>query len=514
MNRLDFFRNATLRICGSLEIEKALWDSFTYIYNYIPAEKVFLVHYEPEFGGVRFIAEAQLEGGRPLDAQIPLPGEARSIIESDILPPVFIDKDPHRDPLKRHCMHVLGGTDSSFINMRMGLDGRRLGVLVFRAEKGSSFSEDHIELLMLLREPFSIALSNCTMYRKLQKVKDLLADDNQYLWDELRGNKGGDIIGKDYGLKGVMEMVRQVAPLNSPVLLRGETGVGKEIIATAIHNMSPRREGPLIKVNCGAIPETLMDSELFGHEKGAFTGALKTKRGRFERAHGGTIFLDEIGELSPEAQVRMLRVLQEKEVERIGSERPFKVDIRVITATHRDLESMVDDGRFREDLYFRLKVFPIVIPPLRDRMCDIPSLVQHFIERKSWEMGLSGFPVLAPGAMDQLMSYQWPGNIRELENAIERAIILRKGASLEFPELRGGDGFDERGVEEPSQGQPATIDSVLSRHIAGVLEMTAGVIEGEKGAAKILGVHPSTLRHRMRKLGLPFGRNWRRGQGK
>ncbi|MCP4692228.1 MAG: sigma-54-dependent Fis family transcriptional regulator, partial [Desulfobacterales bacterium] len=194
------------------------------------------------------------------------------------------------------------------------------------------------------------------------------------------------------GLKGVMELVRQVAPLKSPVLLTGETGTGKEVIAGGIHNASRRGDAPFIKVNCGAIPSALMDSELFGHEKGAFTGAISRKRGRFERSHGGTIFLDEIGELPLEAQVRLLRVLQEKEIERVGGSGPIKVDIRVIAATHRDLEAMVQKGEFREDLYFRLKVFPISIPPLRDRMDDIPTLAQYFMQKKSHEMGLGGIP--------------------------------------------------------------------------------------------------------------------------
>ncbi len=220
----------------------------------------------------------------------------------------------------------------------------------------------------------------------------MLADDNRYLHRELFRLAGDEIVGADFGLKGAMEMVRQVASLNSPVLLLGETGVGKDVIANAIHYSSPRKDGPFVKVNCGAIPETLLDSELFGHEKGAFTGALSQRRGRFERANKGTIFLDEIGELPSQAQVRMLRVLQYKEIERVGGTNPISVDIRLIAATNRDLEEMVRAKQFREDLWFRLNVFPIRIPPLRERREDIPALVRHFIERKSRELRLSALP--------------------------------------------------------------------------------------------------------------------------
>ena len=243
--------------------------------------------------------------------------------------------------------------------------------------------------MSLLNEPFAIAFSNTLKHQEVLRLKDLLADDNRYLHRELLHLSGEEIVGADFGLKRVIEMVRQVAPLNSPVLLLGETGVGKDVIANAIHYSSPRKDGPLVKVNCGAIPETLLDSELFGHEKGAFTGAISQKRGRFERANQGTIFLDEIGELPSPAQVRMLRVLQYKEIERVGGTNPIPVDIRLIAATNRNLEEMVKTKQFREDLWFRLNVFPIHIPPLRERKEDIPALVRHFVKRKSRELKLA-----------------------------------------------------------------------------------------------------------------------------
>jgi transcriptional regulator with GAF, ATPase, and Fis domain len=310
------------------------------------------------------------------------------------------------------------------------------------------------------------------------------------------------IIGEDFGLKNIMEMVRQVASLDSPVLLLGETGVGKDVIANAIHYSSSRRNGPFIKVNSGAIPETLMDSELFGHEKGAFTGALSQKRGRFERAHRVTIFLDEIAELPLQAQVRMLRVLQTKEIERVGGTKPIKVDIRIIAATHRNLEDMIRSERFREDLWFRLNVFPIMIPPLRQRKEDIPALVQHFIERKSRDMKLKKTPGLARGAIDRLISYDWPGNVRELENVVERAIILNRKGPLDFDRVSKQQKDDKPlGLPEKEE-EFLELDDLMSLHIQRALIKTNGKIHGPKGAAKLLGINPSTLRSRIKKLGI------------
>jgi transcriptional regulator with GAF, ATPase, and Fis domain len=258
-----------------------------------------------------------------------------------------------------------------------------------------------------------------------------------------------------------------------------------------------------------------MDSELFGHEKGAFTGALSQKRGRFERANKGTIFLDEVGELQPEAQVRLLRVLQEKEIERVGGTAPITLDIRIIAATNRDLETMIRDGNFREDLYFRLMVFPIPIPPLRERMGDIPSLVQYFLQKKSQEIGLKDIPSVAPEGLERLMTYPWPGNVRELENVVERALILGTGDTLAFNDFRvplkaeshvafreTSDRYPKLPGDEPS----LAVDTVVSGHIRRVLDMAGGKVGGKGGAAQMLHINPSTLRKKMRKLGIPFGR--------
>ena len=301
-------------------------------------------------------------------------------------------------------------------------------------------------------------------------------------------------------------MARKVAPLDSPVLLLGETGTGKDVLANVIHYSSSRCDGPLISVNCGAIPDTLIDSELFGHEKGAFTGATSKKRGRFERADKGTIFLDEIGELPPQAQVRLLRVLQNSEFERVGGSEPVSVDVRIISATNRNLEKMVKDGAFREDLWFRLNVFPIVIPPLRERKEDIPALTYHFLERRSRQMKIPATPALAPSAMDRLKTYHWPGNVRELENIIERALILKPEGPLKFSILEIPK--QEEMVSGEAEGRSnlpnnsLELDTALSDHIKRVLKMTGGQIHGPGGAAELLNINPSTLRSKIKKLGI------------
>jgi len=513
IDKNQFFREATLRICSSLNVEIFLYESFVYLRNFIPADNVFLTHYYPDKGEHVALARASAEGSSLLNLTISIPLEIRPFVERPDVQTLVVERAGMHPTARPWISKGLLDKDSSLLILRLIVGGDIVGAVIFLARESGIFSQEHAELISQLREPFAIALSNSIRYQELLKLKDILIEDNRFLREELRQVAGEEIIGADFGLRGVMEMVRQVAPLPSPVLLLGETGAGKEVIAEAIHHLSPRKDGPFVKVNCGAIPESLMDSELFGHEKGAFTGALSLKRGRFERAHGGTIFLDEAGELHPEAQVRLLRVLQEKEIERVGGTEPIKVDIRVIAATNRNLEAIVKEGKFREDLYFRLKVFPIAIPPLRNRKDDIPSLVHHFVQKKSREIGLRGIPTLAPGALDLLVAYDWPGNVRELENAVERALILNKGGPLSFDE-----------IQLPLKTKPhflfgtmpdllhlrkedsMALDEVMSRHIRRVLEITGGRVGGKDGAAYLLRINPSTLRKKMRKLGIPFGR--------
>jgi len=299
----------------------------------------------------------------------------------------------------------------------------------------------------------------------------------------------------------------------------GETGTGKEMIANAIHFSSRRKDSPFIKVNCGAIPDNLIDSELFGHEKGAFTGAISKKRGRFERADSGTIFFDEIGELPLQAQVRLLRVLQQHEIERVGGFQTIMVDVRIVAATHKNLEEMVRAGQFRADLWFRLNVFPIIIPPLRQRAIDIPALVDYFLEQKSIDLKIRKRPSLAPGAIEKLQAYDWPGNVRELQNIVERTLILNKmiadGSRLAFDPLPTRSPPTENiALAEEDDGSIRPLDEVMANHIQKALDQANGKVEGKNGAASMLGINPATLRGRMKKLNIAYGRgSHKKGKG-
>ena len=500
-----FFREVTLRICGSLDLEKALWRCFLYVREVMPADELVLTVYDLGLGVLEMVASADEEGGKLRTEKIPMPSHLRKELEEVLQHPrVRRSDDVSRDPIVAKFVKGVGWpSDSSIIVARLIIEEQFVGSFIVRSNGHGRYNAQHENLWSLVNEPAAIALANSRRYLELLNLKERLADDNRYFQEEFRKTIGDDIVGANFGLKGVMDQVMKVAALPSPVLLLGETGTGKEIIANAIHNISLRSDGPLIKVNCGAIPESLIDSELFGHEKGAFTGALAQKRGRFERASGGTIFLDEVAELPPQAQVRLLRVLQEKEIERVGGSSPIKVDIRVISATHRDLPGLVEAGVFREDLYYRLGVFPIYIPPLRNRKGDIPALVEHFMNEKSREMGHVPPAKLAPGALDRLLEYDWPGNVRELSNAVERALIQSDGKPLTFDNIPAS-------VNQPLAGNPVgatlSLKELETGHIVSVMELTGGRVEGEKGAARLLGLNPGTLRHRMRKLGIPFGK--------
>ena len=511
----DFFREATLRICGSLEIEKALWQCLMYIRDHAPADMILMQIYDPGTAIMEVLVRANVQGGKLISLKLPVSQDTRHAIDAMVRDPQRVSSVITAERVSEHPFFgflstVIEDPNAAVITLGLKLERKLFGGIVIWNHRGERYTEDHVRLFSLLNEPFAIAFSNYMRYREVSRLKDILADDNRYLREELRQQTGGEIVGANFGLRQVMEMVGRVAPLASPVLLLGETGTGKEVIAAAIHNLSPRRNGPFIKVNCGAIPESLMDSELFGHEKGAFTGALFQKRGRFERAHGGTIFLDEIGELTPGVQVRLLRVLQEKEIERVGGTESISLNIRVIAATHRHLEVMLTEKKFREDLYFRLRVFPIVIPPLRDRHTDIPALVQHFMLKNTREMGLVKVPTLAPGSIDRLMNYSWPGNVRELQNVVERALILSEGQPLVFEEL-GEPGHRMPSVQPLPEGTEVQgLEQAVAKHIRQALATTGGRVGGEQGAAKLLQMNPSTLRTKMRKLGIPFGRKRRK----
>ncbi|HYO25980.1 MAG TPA: sigma 54-interacting transcriptional regulator, partial [Lacipirellulaceae bacterium] len=390
-----------------------------------------------------------------------------------------------------------------------------LGALLVSAGAGQRFSPLHEQMLESLREPFAVALENDRRLHEMNALREAAEADRRMLLRRLgRPNDGESIVGEAGGLAPVIKRVDLVSTADAPVLLLGETGAGKEVIARAIHTRSERRDGPFIRVNCGAIPRELIDSQLFGHEKGSFTGATESRQGWFERADGGTLFLDEIGELPLEAQVRFLRVLQDSYIERVGGRQQIHVDVRVVAATHRDLSAMVRDGRFREDLWYRIAVFPILLPPLRERLGDIPALAAHFAERAAVKFGL---PTVLPTEEDvaALRSYHWPGNIRELATVIDRAAILGEGRRLEIGAALGfgtdpaapASARSSGGAASPRQaadGELVSIDEAVRRHIVAALQRTQGRVEGRRGAAALLKINPHTLRARMRKLGVDW----------
>jgi transcriptional regulator with GAF, ATPase, and Fis domain len=516
MDENEFFRRAALQILSSLDLSIAVGRCFSYLSLIMPVDWMGLHLYQDDLASVRTLIVATKEGSKVVDKLTPIPPEARE----------FIVKNFHSGNVK--VLHrsnadpvLLGIADlfdqqfqrkptTSGIILPISLEGQEIGSLGITTHGETVHTEAHGRLVSLLKDPFAIALSNALEHQEVLMLKDRLADDKRELQREVKRLSGDRFSGGVVGLKDVMKKAAQVAHLSSPVLLLGETGVGKEIVANAIHNRSMRRDGPFIRVNCGAIAETLLDSELFGHEKGAFTGAFSLKRGIFERADKGTVFLDEIGELSLQAQVKLLRVLQHKEFERVGGSGPVKVDIRIVAATHRNLADMVREGKFREDLWFRLNVFPIVITPLRERKSDIPALVHHFIDRKSNELGIKNPPRLSPGAIDLLMAYDWPGNVRELENIVERALIVNKeGEPLSFDNVLPHKETKET-IVRPSGNESLLMDDIMARHIKHVLDLTKGKVHGKGGAAEALGINASTLRARMRNLGISFGRGRRR----
>ncbi len=507
VDRNDFFRQITLRISSSLDIETAMSRCIEYLSSFMPADEMYMGLYEHELGVLRSIARATAVEGEVLDQIIPISAEAKAVIEKDSQKKVRIVNRPDLHPVIRSVRKIIGNSDRSTMVLHLDIEGKRMGEVILLSKGEDRYLKTHANLLSLVSEPFAIAMSNALRHQELVKLKEMLADDNRYLHQELRNLSGNKIVGGDIGLKEVVEMVQQVAPLNNPVLILGETGTGKEVIANAIHYSSSRKDGPFIKVNCGAIPETLLDSELFGHEKGAFTGAMAQKRGRFERANKGTIFLDEIGELPLNAQVRLLRVIQNREIERVGGSTSVPVDIRIITATHRKLENMVVSGEFREDLWFRINIFPIFIPPLRHRKMDIPALLRYFIEKKSREIGSRDFPTLAQGAIDRLTAYHWPGNVRELENIVERAMVLCRDNILRFDHFLP---YSIQPSELSAVPETAAFDRLnflIEKHIRQALRLTGGKVHGQKGAAELLDINPSTLRNKMKKFGIPFGRS-------
>ncbi len=384
---------------------------------------------------------------------------------------------------------------------------RVLGVLSVGSLREHAFSQDDVKFLTQFARQVAIAVDNAVVYGQISELKDRLAQQKLYLEDEIRSELNfEEIVGKSEALRRVLTLVETVAPTDSTVLIYGETGTGKELIARAVHNLSSRGSHAFVKLNCAAIPTGLLESELFGHEKGAFTGAIAQRIGRFELAHRGTVFLDEIGEVPLELQPKLLRVLQEREFERLGSTRTLRTDARLIAATNRDLEAMVGEQKFRSDLYYRLNVFPVRVPALRERPEDIPLLVRHFVQQFSRRMNKT-IDTIFSETMTMLMRYHWPGNIRELQNVVERAVILSTGPVLNVPTNELHLRADEPPVSNHDAGNlQLTLDGAERQGILTALEKTNWKVAGPQGAAVLLGMHRSTLQSRMQKLGIHVSR--------
>jgi formate hydrogenlyase transcriptional activator len=393
--------------------------------------------------------------------------------------------------------------------------GQAFGSLNLASRRMDAFTRQDVELLQQVGAQVAIAVENALAFKEIDALKNKLAEEKLYLEEEIRSELNfEEIIGDSPALKRALAQVELAAPAGTTVLLLGETGTGKELFARAIHNLSPRSQRTFVKVNCAAIPSGLLESELFGHERGAFTGAINQKIGRFELADRGTLFLDEVGDLPLELQPKLLRVLQEQEFERLGSNRTQRVDVRVVAATHEDLAKLVSERAFRSDLFYRLNVFPIQIPALRERAEDIPLLVRYFVQRFSRQLN-KGVEYIPTDAMDALTHYSWPGNVRELENLIERAVLLSPGRDLRIPfsELKSfypasgasadpSSSFTSFIPSTPSTSSISTLEEAERQHILRALKQTQWRIAGPKGAANLLGMKRTTLQARMRKLGI------------
>jgi formate hydrogenlyase transcriptional activator len=409
-------------------------------------------------------------------------------------PSVLNRLDPETTPPEIYAK-ASGEGIKSLCDISLVSRSRVLGVMALARRQENTFDEDEVAFLTQVAHQVAIAMENALAYGEIAELKDRLAQEKLYLEDEIRGELDFEgIVGQSSALRHVLRLVETVAPSDSTVLLLGETGTGKELIARAIHDRSRRKDRTFVKLNCAAIPTGLLESELFGHERGAFTGAITQKLGRLELADQGTLFLDEVGDIPLEIQPKLLRALQEREFERLGSTRTKKVDVRLVAATNRDLEKMIEDREFRSDLYYRLNVFPIRIPPLRERPEDIPLLVRYFAQKygRRMEKKIESIPA---AALRQVASWHWPGNIRELENFIERAVILTHGSALEVPvsELRRTGAAVAASIPRESR----EYDEILR-----VLRETHGRVAGPNGAATRMGIKRTTLISRMKKLGI------------
>ena len=450
-----------------------------------------------------------LTSARPEDLVTTLAAELRSVVDFDLLD-IVVNRATGEAGSASDCacqregcspcssgISCLGEEVKSQCSIPLISRGSEVGFFVVGRFDENDFGKDDVEFLTQVAGQVAMVIDNSMAYRHIAHLTEKLAPESISFEDEILSESNfEEIVGRSTALRSLLKQVEIVAPTDSTVLIYGETGTGKELIARALHNLSARHAGPFVKLNCAAIPTGLLESELFGHERGAFTSAIAQRIGRFEMANRGTIFLDEIGEIPLELQPKLLRVLQEREFERLGSSRTLTTDARLIAATNRDLGAYVQEQKFRSDLFYRLNVFPLHVPPLRERREDIPLLVQHFVQRFSRRMDRNIKSIPKQG-MDALISYPWPGNVRELENVIERAVILSSG-----PELRVPVGELSRLASAADNWKPQTLEEAERSHILATLKKTRWVLAGPNGAAIRLGLNRSTLQFRMKKLGI------------
>lgn len=463
----------------------------------LPFDRARLTVYDPARDVLKVYALAGTSsptGAFPVGDELPVRGSHLQSVLDQGRP--LMRRDLEKEPRTPPEDLLLGEGIRSYIAVPLISKRKPLGTLNVGSERANQYSEEHALFLQEIATQVALAVENALAYEEIARLKARLEQENLYLQEEIKTERGfEEIVGQSPAIRRVLRAVEQVAPTDATVLLLGETGTGKEVVARAVHNLSVRRDRALVKVSCAALPAGLIESELFGHEKGAFTGALSRKPGRFELADRGTLFLDEIGDLPPELQAKLLRVLQEGQFERVGGSQTLEVDVRVIAATNRDLEKAMQEGGFRPDLYYRLSVFPIPIPPLRERREDVPLLIRYFADKHGRKLG-KRIETIPQASMDTLTAYPWPGNVRELENVIERAVILSPGPRLDL-----GDWRPTPGVALDARS-PLTLEALERDHILAVLELTGWRVSGEKGAAKLLGLRPTTLEARMKKLGI------------
>jgi len=514
--RFELLLNLATRITSSLNLREVLRAVAANIREVTQADGVTVSLSEPTSGKSRLFAMDFPHSKGVIKEELTVTPSAAAKKAMDTLKPVVIDA---RELSPDGCDEAEAEGIRAICHIPLVNHGRALGILAILRTTEVPFSPEDVDFLNRASGPVAIAVENALAYQEISELKDILAQEKLYLEEEIRSEMSFEnIVGKSPALKDVLELVETVAPSDSTVLLLGETGTGKELIARAIHDRSRRNARTLVKLNCAAIPTGLLESELFGHEKGAFTGAIAQKIGRLELADHGTLFLDEVGDIPIEIQPKLLRALQEREFERLGSTHTRKVNVRLVAATNRDLEKMIADKDFRSDLYYRLNVFPIRIPPLRDRKGDIPLLVSYFVQKLAKEMQ-KRIEGVSAAVMKGLTAYDWPGNIRELENFIERAVLLTRGKSLEAPlgELRNKS--TERapraelheikritGERTDSRSDTGTVADEYARkqrdEIVRALTACKGRVGGPDGAAACLGTNRTTLLSRMQKFGI------------